>query len=70
MPLVPKALIQATQKLIGIEVMFTVVNLVTVDADGQILGHFTGFHRLDANRFQLVAEGSKFLIPINFGPKF
>lgn len=70
MPLVPKALIQATQKLIGIEVMFTVLNLVAVDADGQILGHFTYFHRLDTNRFQLVAESSKFLITINFRSKF
>jgi hypothetical protein len=50
--------------------MFTVTNLVTVDADRQILGHFAGFHRFDANRFQLLAKNSKFLITINFGPEF
>ena len=49
--------------------MLTVTNLVTVDADGQILGHFTGFHRFDANRFQLLTKNRKILIAIDFGPK-
>jgi hypothetical protein len=49
--------------------MLTVTNLVTVDADGQILGHFARLNGFDANRFQLLTKNRKILIAIDFGPK-
>ena len=65
-----QSLIQFVQKLLGVEVMLSMTNLVSVDADRQVLGHFTGFNGFDANRFQLLTKYSKFLIVINFGPEF
>jgi hypothetical protein len=65
-----QSLIQFVQKLLGVEVMLPVPDLVAVDADCQVLGHFAGFNGFDANRFQLLAKNSKFLIVINFGPEF
>lgn len=65
-----QSLIQFVQKLLGVEVMLAVTNLVTMNADGQILGHFARLNGFDANRFQLLTKNSKFLISINFGPEF
>ena len=43
-------------KFFGIKIILAMFNLIALDANCQIFGHFAGFDRVDAGFFKLFGE--------------